>query len=105
MKNLDKLERLGHQGSDVNVAAIRWIVMAFVVVLALIHAGVWWLFGYVRKQDEGRDVRRTLVEAHAPVPPEPRLQVDPQEDFQQYLRLQKQTLSEYAWISRPEGRV
>src|SRR5438045_8883332 len=105
MKDPDKLERLSHQGADVNVSAIRWIVLAFVVILALIHAGVWWLFRYVRIEDERRDVRRTFVETQAPVPPEPRLQVNPQEDLQEYLRMQKQTLSEYAWISRPDGRI
>jgi hypothetical protein len=52
-----------------------------------------------------RDVRRTFVESKAPVPPEPRLQVNPQADLHEYLQQQQQALTSYGWISRPEGRV
>jgi hypothetical protein len=76
-----------------------------VVVFALIHVGIWQFYRYFRSEDSQRDVRRTFVESKPPVPPEPRLQVSPQADLQEYLQQQQEALTSYGWISRPEGRV
>jgi dsRNA-specific ribonuclease len=80
-------------------------VIVFLIVGAAIHVGVWWMFRYFRSEDQQRSVRRSLVEDKAPVPPEPRLQVKPQEELQEYLRKQQQVLNTYGWVSRDEGKV
>jgi hypothetical protein len=95
----------GHEREDVKVSLLKWILPVALVILAVIHLGVWWLYQYYRTQDQRRDVRRTLVETPAPVPPEPRLQVNPQADFQEYFRKQQETLKSYGWVSRAEGKV
>ncbi len=94
-----------HQRDDVNVSSIKRFVLVAIVILALIHVGVWWLYQYFRHQDQRRDVRRTLVEAPPPVPPGPRLQVNAQADYQEYFRKQQETLKGYSWVSRTEGKV
>jgi hypothetical protein len=105
MKNNGPFEELKHQGTDIRFSRVLESAIAFVVVFALILVGVWFFYRYFRTEDMERDVRRTLVESKPPVPPEPRLQVDPQADLQEYLQKQREALTTYGWISRPEGRV
>jgi hypothetical protein len=91
--------------SDVNVRRIFRIAIVFVVLAAAIHLGVWWMFSYYRNADAQRDVRQTLIEPPPPIPPEPRLQVNPAEDWQTFRRQQQDILNSYGWIARGEGRV
>jgi hypothetical protein len=91
--------------SNVNLSALVRVLGAFVVLAAFLYAGVWGLYQHFRTQDESRNVRRSLVEAGPPVPPEPRLQINPQEEFQKYLRKQKEILNSYGWVSREAGVV
>lgn len=105
MKDDGRFEELKHQGTDFQFPAIIISVVIFVVIGAFIQLGVWWFYRYVRQQDQNRDVRRTFVEAAPPIPPEPRLQVDPQEDFDVYFRKEQEVLKSYGWTSRSEGKV
>ena len=87
------------------MSSIKRFLLIGIVILAVIHAGVWWLYQYFRHADQRRDVRRTLVEARSPIPPDPRLQVNEQLDFQEYFRIQQETLKSYGWVSRADGKV
>jgi hypothetical protein len=90
---------------DISLSTLKKVVVAGLVILAILHAGVWYLYRYVRNEDQQRDVRRTVVDTGTPIPPEPRLQVDPQEDFQEYFRKQQEILNSYGWASRADGRA
>src|SRR5262245_43093362 len=105
MSTHPKMQRPDQEKTDINFSAIGKIAIAFVVVGALLFAGVWSMFSYLRTQAERRDVRRSLVEAQPPVPPEPHLQVDSHKDLEEYLRTQRETLNSYGWVSRATGRV
>jgi hypothetical protein len=105
MNTDEPARRQRHEREDVNVSSIKRFLLVAIVILALIHVGVWWLYQYFRNQDQRRNVRRTLVEVRSPIPPEPRLQVNGQADFQEYLRKQQETLKSYGWVSRAEGKV
>ena len=63
------------------------------------------MFAFYRAQNGQRDVRQTLIETAPPIPPEPRLQVNPAEDWQTYRRVQQETLNGYGWASREQGRA
>jgi hypothetical protein len=91
--------------NDVNVRRLFRIAIIFIVVGAAIHLGVWWIFAYYRNVDSQRDVRQTLIEPPPPIPPEPRLEINPTEDFQTFRREQQDILNSYGWSSREEGRV
>jgi len=97
--------RLHETISDVNVRRIFRIAIVFVVIGAAIHLGIWWMFLYYRKTDAQRDVRQTLIETPPPNPPEPRLEVNPTEDWQTFRRQQQDILNSYGWTSREQGRV
>jgi hypothetical protein len=105
MTDHGRSEELKHQGTDLRLRPILISVIVFVVVGAVIALGVGLLFLHLRKLDESHDVRRTFVKAAPPVPPEPRLETDPREDFQEYFSNQQETLKSYGWTSRSEGKV
>src|ERR1051326_6864948 len=94
-----------HERADAKVGMIWAAVTAFVITVLFVGAVVWWMYGYVRQQDQLRDVRRTLMPPAPSVPPDPRLQVDPQQDLQSYKRDQDQILNSYGWVTRAKGRV
>jgi hypothetical protein len=91
--------------NDVQFSVIKRVFVAMVVIVAVIQTGVWFFYRYLRADDQRRDVRRSLVESTPPIPPRPRLEVDPTADFQEYLHGQKQILKSYGWVSRTDGRV
>ena len=105
MTDHGRSEELKHQGTDLRLRPILISVIVFIIVGAVIGLGIRLLFLHVRKLDESHDVRRTFVEAAPPVPPEPRLETDPREDFQEYFRKEQETLKSYGWTSRGEGKV
>lgn len=105
MKDHGRIEELKHQGSDVPIRMVMAAVIAFVVIGAGIFTGVWWLYRYNAGIEAGRDVRRTFVETKPPVPPEPRLQVSPSGDFQEYFRKQQETLNSYGSSLIEDGKV
>jgi len=94
-----------HERADINLSPFKRFLAIAIVILAVIQFGVWRLYQYFRHQDQSRDVRRTFVEVRPPIPPEPRLQINAQADFQEYLRKQQETLKSYGWVSRPEGKI
>ena len=94
-----------HEPDEMNLSSLKRFVLLAIVILAVIHLGVWWFYQYFRHQDQRRDVRRSLVQARSPIPPEPRLQVNPYAEFHEYLRKQQETLKTYGWVSRAEGKV
>jgi hypothetical protein len=90
---------------DISLSTLKKVIVGGLVIIAILQASVWYLYRYVRSEDQQRDVRRTFVDSGPPIPPDPRLQVDPQRDFQEYFRKQQETLNSYGWASRPEGRA
>jgi hypothetical protein len=94
-----------HEERDISLRAVVWTVGVSVVIVLVIAAGVWWFYTYIRAQDEAKDVRRTLVAAPSPIPPDPRLQVDPALELRDFRRAQDETLNSYGWVSREEGRI
>ena len=105
MKQEGPSEELKHQGTDFSFRAVAAAVVGFVIVIAVLQITIWWLYRYERKHNLSRNVSRTLVETQPPIPPPPRLQVNPQEDLQEYLRRQQDQLKSYAWVSRTDGKV
>jgi hypothetical protein len=101
----EETQKPRYEHRDISLSVVKRSAIVLLISAALIHLGVWWLYRYLRSEDQRRDVRRSLVEPVSPIPPEPRLQVDPRAEFQKYMREQQQILNSYGWVSRSEGRV
>ncbi len=95
----------GHEHEDIDIRRIFRIAGLSVVVMILVHLAVWGMFVYYRAEEQSRDVRQTLIDTPVQPPPEPRLQVNPSQDWQAYYRSQQLILNSYGWTSREQGRV
>jgi hypothetical protein len=96
---------MSHEKSDIKLKPIGVAIIVLIVVGVAVHVGVWFLFDYLREERVRLDVRRSLVDVRPPIPPQPRLQVDPYKGWQDYRQSQQKTLDSYDWASREQGRV
>lgn len=94
-----------YENRDVSIRPIFWAAAILVVSGALIHLLLWFMFDYYRQVNEGRDVRRSQIDTPAQPPPEPRLEINPTADFEDYVGRQKKELEGYGWVSRDQRRV
>jgi len=68
---------------EINLRGVVMIGAALLVTALVIHLVIWWLLRGIGNFDERRDTPLTPIEASSPQPPppEPRLQVSPNEDM------------------------
>ena len=92
---------------EINVRGVLWTGLALVAVALVAHLLMWWLLRGFSSFDEKRDVRLTPIEAASPQPPppEPRLQVNPNEDMRLMREEEDQLLRHAGWVNRQEGIV
>ena len=96
-------KRRDHERTDWN---LRWVVgggLALVISVAIMLLGSWWIF----KEFHSSAASRQLGTAIPPpiAPPEPRLQVSPNEDWDAMLEKERATLHSYEWVDRSNGIV
>jgi hypothetical protein len=96
-----------HETSDVNVRAIFGFAVGLLVVGVAIHLLVWGLFRYFESREE-----RSLITAYPlaagegmRLPPEPRLQTNPRQDFRDLRTREEELLNSYSWADRDAGTV
>lgn len=95
---LEEQRAIGHETSDANVRGIAiagGILVATLVVVALV---VWALFNFFATREELADAPPPPVATPQQLPPEPRLQVAPAQDWQRMLATDTAFLNSYGWI-------
>lgn len=111
-----------HEQSDVDVRAILWFTVFFVVFAVVTHVALWFHFVYLRNSLRTPDLLPvSMVDQDKPkLPPTPRLQPFPNPDqqgsaspletlppydMQKMLEEEQQVLSSYGWSNAAEGRA
>ena len=109
-----------HEKSDVNVRALLWAVVTFIVFAALTHGVLYLQFNIYRKLFRGKSNPPPLTAmvrpADASVPPEPRLQPfkagnrppdtsTPVVDMEQMRAAEEQALRTPGWVDKQKGIV
>jgi len=109
-----------HEKSDVNVRALLWAVVIFIVFAALTHGVLYLQFNIYRKLFRGKSNPPPLTAmvrpADASVPPEPRLQPfkagnrppdtsTPVVDMEQMRAAEEQALRTPGWVDKQKGIV
>ena len=102
--NLDNVE-VAHEESDVNVRAILGWGLGLAVVALIVHVFLWWLIGLYEGQVQRAETRTypLAVGQQDVLPPEPRLQITPQQDMRALHEAQRGRLQGHEWINRDAG--
>lgn len=93
-----------HEESDVNVRAILGFGAGLLAVGVVVSALSWLLFNYYTKQ--AAQVPRDFplsAEYQQQLPPEPRLQVHPQQDLRELRAREDAILHGYGWVDKNAG--
>jgi hypothetical protein len=93
-----------HEESDVNVRAILGFGGGLLAIGVAIQLMMWLLFNFYTK--EAALAPRTFplsAEHQQQLPPEPRLQVHPQEDLQRLRAQEDAMLHGYSWVDKGSG--
>ncbi len=91
-----------HETSDLDPKYIAYFAAVLVVVGVLVHIVLWWMFHQFEEQQARRENRPTLFEASRPAP-QPKLQISPQDDLQEFVRKENEILTTYGWVDREKG--
>ena len=97
----------GYEHTDARVGAIGRFILWLTVMVVVVHALMGGLFTFLTWQHADTAAPRyPLAVSQGPrLPPEPRLQRNPQADIMQ-LRLEEEALlSSYGWVDRATGTV
>ena len=94
-----------HEESDVNTHAILGFGLALAVLALVVQVFLWWLQGVFATQTTRR---QTVLYPMASgqqdqLPPEPRLQANPQQDLRDQYARQQALLSGYSWVNKEGG--
>lgn len=96
--------QIGHETRDANPAILALFAVGLCLTLALILVSVRWMFFHFEKsQSLGAPAAPFANER--PLPPGPRLQADPLQDWQAYRAQQQATLNSYGWVEQKSGVV
>jgi hypothetical protein len=95
-----------HETSDVNVRAIVWFGVIFVIFAILTHILLWGLFKYYAWNERRNQPRAATLVREEPRPvPEPRLQVNPPAELDRFAAEEAARLAGYSWADREKGTV
>src|SRR5687767_2746859 len=97
---------VGHETTDVNIRAIFGFGIGLAITTMAVGLAVWLLFQYFT----AREARTVFTEYPLAVqeprqPPEPRLQTNPRQDFNDLRAREDQVLSSYGWVDKDKGVV
>ncbi|PWT88863.1 MAG: hypothetical protein C5B54_09910 [Acidobacteria bacterium] len=84
---------------QLNIPALALILVFVVISAIVVHVGVWFFFHFLVGIEAKSDPHRVpIASATEPMPPNPQLQVNPKQDFRQYMQKENEWLNSYAWI-------
>ena len=103
MSSGEKTPRHDHERSDWNLKYVVWGVITLVICVTVMCTASWWIFRTFQSQAESRVLGTALAQPQ--LPPEPRLQISPSEDWAEMLRREQAVLDSYGWVDRSRGIV
>ena len=94
-----------HEESDVNVSAVLRYGLGLFVIAAIAHVFLFWLVGvYERQYHRAQTQVYPMASGQQDrLPPEPRLQDNPQEDLRSLRTRQDTQLHQYGWVNKEAG--
>ena len=97
--------RRGHEVSDVRLRPLLISGLSLATLAGLSLLAMWLLFDYLTDRQAHLEVAPSPVFEARQLPPEPRLQVSPQQDLREILTNEMDVLHSYGWIDRQAAIV
>jgi hypothetical protein len=94
-----------HETSDVNVRKILVVGSGLLLLTFLSMLAMVWVFDYIVQRQADQDSPAPDFAVNRPLPPEPRLQVTPTQDFQVIRSAEDTELNSYGWVDKDQGVV
>jgi hypothetical protein len=96
----------GYERRDASASSLVHFAVGLAVLLVVVWVGMLWVRNFLAKvQEKDLGVAVTPYEQDRPLPPLPRLQVEPVEDLVQVQTQQRDALKTYGWVDRANGVV
>ena len=94
-----------HEESDVNVRAILMFGGGLLAVALVVHLFLFWLQGFYASRTERAETTLYPMAAgqQDQLPPQPRLQENPQQELQDLRAKQEALLTGYGWVNKEAG--
>lgn len=102
---LARMRAIGHEPSSVNLRAVLWIAVALVAGGVVVGLALLLLTSYFTERAQRADVPISPLASAQPLPPAPRLEVNPVADWQQLRATAEARLNSYGWADRGAGVV
>jgi hypothetical protein len=101
----DENPEVVHEESDVNVKAILGFGAGLLAVGLIVHLFLFWLQGFYASQNARAQTLAYPMAAgqQDELPPEPRLQTDPQQELRDLRARQQSRLTGYGWVNKEAG--
>ena len=93
----------GYEMTDASSKGIFIVGVAALFVGFLIHVSLWGIFLAFKRDAASTYPRRSALTPKNELPPEPRLQLNPQDDLLQMRRENSQALSSTGWVDKKAG--
>lgn len=101
--SLENVE-VAHEHSDISVRGIVWFLVMLVAIVIITDIAMWALFKGLDTLEQRNDPFVTPLAAPAgQLPPEPRLQTTPWQDFTQFRADEQKHLQSYGWADQSGG--
>jgi hypothetical protein len=94
-----------HEARDVSLSGLLKFAVGLALLMAVVQLGVWLMMGRFESRAASEPAQYPLAAGEERVPPSPRLQVEPREDYKAYELRQRELLNSYHWIDQPTGVV
>ena len=94
-----------HETRDVSLSGLVKFAVGLALLTAVVQLGVWLMMGRFESRAASEPAQYPLATGEERVPPAPRLQVEPREDYRAYELRQRELLNSYHWIDPPNGVV
>src|SRR5437016_9454049 len=105
MSREENKPRHDHERSDWELKYVVWTSISLVVSVAVILIALWWIFKEFEGSAENRQMGTARVTERENTPPEPLLQVAPQQDWAEMLKRERAILNSYRWVDRSKGII
>ena len=101
-------ETANHQGyepKDVGTGLVFWSLFGMTVITVICIFACLWALNAMLAQPDAVTTQVTPLAAERALPPEPRLQPLPPEEWKEYEQIQETRLNSYGWVDPEAGTV